>query len=482
MSIAGQVKKRKRISKEESDGSSTEKINHLLHSYLECEAVEFRKNLLEWFTKNKRDLPWRQRAVQGSLEERVYSVLVSEVMLQQTQVNTVIAYYQKWMAQWPTFGDLAGATPEQVNEMWSGLGYYARGKRLQEAAKEMSKKTIGIPCSAAELQKSLPGVGRYTASAVASIVFGEKVAAVDGNVIRVLSRHRVIGADSSTNNTVNEIWKIADDLIDPQEPGKFNEAMMELGAVVCTPKAPKCSECPVRSSCLAYKSTKVREKAQLSLKCNPDVPDIESVPGCSLCLPVEEQLDISLGVLNYPRKGKKAPPRKQVSVVWILQKCTSDDDVEYFMVKRPDKGLLGNLWEFPCHVVPPERLTSKEVYADDILKEQHGIDVFEVQSTKLLGSVLHEFSHIHQTYVVFHGKVEEIKSLLTSEQYQAQQWISKTQFETAAVSTAMRKVFALLDSPCHQSNKILGKRRIERKKIKNNSMITSFFKPKNTEK
>ncbi|XP_048458311.1 adenine DNA glycosylase isoform X2 [Rhincodon typus] len=187
------------------------------HSFKDLTEIHsIRANLLSWYDKSKRELPWRRM-------------------------------------RWPTLQDLAKATVEEVNEMWSGLGYYSRGRRLHEGAQKVMSEFKGeMPKTAEELQKLLPGVGRYTASAIASITFGQVTGIVDGNAVRVLCRVRAIGADSTSPTVFEALWMLANSLVDPFRPGDFNQAIMELGATVCTPKAPLCSECPVQAHCRAY--------------------------------------------------------------------------------------------------------------------------------------------------------------------------------------------------------------------------------------
>lgn len=175
-------------------------------------------------------------------------------MLQQTQVATVIDYYNKWMKRWPTVQDLAEATLEEVNQMWAGLGYYSRGKRLQEGAQKVVSELGGeMPRTVEALLKQLPGVGRYTAAAVGSIALGQVTGAVDGNVIRVLCRVRAIGADSTSPAVTEALWSTANTLVSQERPGDFNQAMMELGARVCTPKGPQCTQCPIQTLCHSYR-------------------------------------------------------------------------------------------------------------------------------------------------------------------------------------------------------------------------------------
>ncbi len=196
----------------------------------------FRRQLLRWYDLHKRDLPWRR-------DRDPYRVWLSEIMLQQTRVAAVQEHYHKFLRRFPTVRKLAAARESSVLAAWSGLGYYRRARMLHAAAKKIVKEHAGrFPMSADGL-RMLPGIGRYTAAAIASIAFGEPVAAVDGNVERVLGR--VLGKDLASE----ESWQAAEELLSPHRPGDFNQAMMELGATVCLPRYPKCQMCPVFDLC-----------------------------------------------------------------------------------------------------------------------------------------------------------------------------------------------------------------------------------------
>uniref|UniRef100_K7FTK7 Adenine DNA glycosylase n=1 Tax=Pelodiscus sinensis TaxID=13735 RepID=K7FTK7_PELSI len=270
--------------------SAQQSAYHLFSRPAEIKA--FRKNLLAWYDRCKRDLPWRNLAAsEPDANRRAYAVWVSEIMLQQTQVATVIDYYNRWMQKWPTLQALAGASLEDVNELWAGLGYYSRGKRLQEAARKVVSELGGqMPRTAEELQKLLPGVGRYTppSRTGSSPVCRQATGVVDGNVIRVLCRVRCIGADSSSPAVTNRLWDLANALVDPARPGDFNQAVMELGATVCSPRAPLCTECPVKPHCrargrvekeLEFASKRLLGKAAPK---GPPVPDVEECGRCWL--------------------------------------------------------------------------------------------------------------------------------------------------------------------------------------------------------
>jgi A/G-specific adenine glycosylase len=200
---------------------------------------EFRRRLLNWFDEHARDLPWRQT-------RDPYAIWVSETMLQQTRVAVVIDYFNRFMQRFPTLESLARAEESEVLAMWSGLGYYRRARALHESARAVMAEYQGkIPHTSTELSR-LPGVGVYTAAAVASIAFGEAVAAVDGNVGRVLARYCAHETPAARSG---EVRRDAEKLMDPKRPGDFNQAMMELGATVCLPRNPLCLNCPVREGC-----------------------------------------------------------------------------------------------------------------------------------------------------------------------------------------------------------------------------------------
>lgn len=202
------------------------------------------EDLLAWFAQNRRDLPWRENAPQPGPLRDPYRVWISEIMLQQTQVATVITYFENWMEQFPTVEDLADADRDEVLGAWEGLGYYRRARMLHEAAGEMKEMPTSF-----DAWLDIKGVGEYTAAAIASIAFGECVAAVDGNVTRVISRLFAIDENVDTAVGKRAVRTNAQNLVSEEDPGGTNEAFMELGATVCTPKTPNCEQCPVHSFC-----------------------------------------------------------------------------------------------------------------------------------------------------------------------------------------------------------------------------------------
>lgn len=214
-----------------------------------------RRQLLGWYERHARALPWRE-------ESDPYRIWLSEIMLQQTRVRAVIEHYEKFLKRFPTLEKLAAARESSVLAAWSGLGYYRRARMLHAAARKILKQRAGeFPARAEELRK-LPGIGRYTAAAIASIAFGEAVAVVDGNVKRVLERFK--GKELASD----ELWAGAEELLDRSRPGDFNQAMMELGATVCLPRQPMCLACPLMQLCatrgdLTGAKKEIRQKKEI---------------------------------------------------------------------------------------------------------------------------------------------------------------------------------------------------------------------------
>ena len=210
------------------------------------------KALLDWFSAEKRDLPWR-------LNRTWYRVWISEVMLQQTQVNQVIPYFNRFLEKFPTVQKLAQATQQEVLKAWEGLGYYARARNLHKAAQQIVSRYNGeIPQDKKNLVK-LPGFGPYTSHAILSLAFNQPYAVVDGNVTRVISRLFTIRADIQLPDTKKIIQFHMNSLLDKRSPAQFNEAMMELGATICIPLNPTCKSCPINRYCLAFQNNQVQE-------------------------------------------------------------------------------------------------------------------------------------------------------------------------------------------------------------------------------
>ncbi|XP_068447215.1 uncharacterized protein mutyh [Clinocottus analis] len=445
-------KRAKKAVKEEETltAPSASSSYHTFHD--PADVVLLRSRLLSWYHKEKRELPWRTLAVtESDLNIRTYAVWVSEIMLQQTQVATVIDYYNKWMKRWPTVQHLAAATLEEVNQMWAGLGYYSRGRRLHEGAQKVVSELQGqMPHTVDDLLKQLPGVGRYTAAAVGSIALGQVTGAVDGNVIRVLCRLRAIGADSTSPAVTEALWSQANTLVDPERPGDFNQAMMELGARVCTPKGPLCSRCPVQSHCRSFHKVHVQQEknsrkllGKLHRKSSTllDIEDCVNSGTCPLC--PSEPWDEELGVQNFPRKPAKKPPRVERTLTCVVIRPGEDREDQYLLTQRPNKGLLAGLWEFPSLLQEEKSSEMKE-------KSTLCTQISKLLGTHLtesllqyVGEVVHVFSHIHQTYAVHSVRLKDGD---TQTQAEKALWLTRSALQEAAVSTGVKKIMKLCDS------------------------------------
>ncbi|HEY4689641.1 MAG TPA: A/G-specific adenine glycosylase [Anaerolineae bacterium] len=256
----------------------------------------FAHKLIRWFDSNARDLPWRRNRAP-------YRVWLSEMMLQQTQVDTVVPYFKRFTARFPNLKSLADAPLDEVLKLWEGLGYYARARNLHRAAQIVSRELKGRFPKTVEGLMRLPGVGRYTAGAIASLAFGVDAPVLDGNVSRVLCRLFAIRRDPRESKTRAALWSLAESLLPEGRAGRFNEALMELGATVCTPRAPRCDVCPLASMCEARRR------------------------GLESRLPV--------------RHAKKTLPHYDVTAAVIRR------NGRVLIAQRPYEGMLGGLWEFP---------------------------------------------------------------------------------------------------------------------------------------
>lgn len=338
-----------------------------IEDFFSEEAINIRACLLEWYDNNQRDLPWRTKAtINDNDDRRAYAVWVSEVMLQQTRVAAVVDYYNRWMHKWPSLHHLAQASLEEVNDMWAGLGYYRRARFLLEGAKMIVEQRGRFPRTVSTLKK-VPGIGDYTAGAIASIAFKEVVPVVDGNVVRVIARLKAISANPKESSTIKTLWKLAAQLVDPCRPGDFNQALMELGATICSPLNPSCSMCPVSGHCNALSISKLHEKVI---------------------------------VTDYPLKVIKAKQRHEFSAVCVVELTNGQDNISegFLLVKRPHKGLLAGMWEFPSVVLNKESEASTRREAiDHLLKKSfklHPGPACNVVTRENVGEYVHVFSHI----------------------------------------------------------------------------------------
>lgn len=304
----------------------------------------FRKILIEWYLEYMRELPWRKTT-------EPYSIWLSEIMLQQTRVDQGLPYYLKFIKEFPTVHDLANAHEEQVLKLWQGLGYYTRARNLHAAAKYISKDLHGVfPKTYSELIK-LKGIGDYTASAIASICYKEPSAVVDGNVYRVLGR--LLGIELSIDESAGKKYfkGIAQKMIDPKEPGTFNQALMEFGSRYCVPRNPECTSCIFKNDCVAFQLNKVYE---------------------------------------FPKRSKK-PPVKKIYYNYFVPVSPNH---ETLLIKRTSKGFWQQLYEFP--LIETKREVNTSYWKKDVqykeLSSQLGIDSIEPFQTQ---AILHKLSHRH---------------------------------------------------------------------------------------
>jgi A/G-specific adenine glycosylase len=233
-----------------------------------AQVADLQETLLSWYSVCRRDLPWRRT-------RDPYAIWVSEIMLQQTRVETVIPYYERFLTRFPTAMALAEAPPDDVLAMWSGLGYYRRARLLLDGARVVARSGGVVPGDRASLLE-VPGIGKYTAGAIASIAFGQAVGLVDGNVARVLARLFAIDEDMRKQG-MRTAELLADELVAPGDPGAWNQALMELGATVCTPRSPSCEICPLAAQCRARAEGRVAELPVLSAKTAPKDQRVQSV-------------------------------------------------------------------------------------------------------------------------------------------------------------------------------------------------------------
>ncbi len=348
----------------------------------------FVPNLLAWFEQEAADLPWRRT-------QNPYHIWLSEIMLQQTQVSTVIPYYERFLVRFPTVHDLANAAQDDLLKQWEGLGYYSRARNLHAAAQRVVEQYSGqLPQTAAELQK-LKGIGRYTAGAIASIAFGETVPVLDGNVIRVFSRLFDIEDDVARQATKNQLWRRAESLVKQVlegHAGNYNQALMELGRRICKPRNPNCTICPIATHCEA------RAKG------------------------IQHQ---------RPVKARKPPtPHYDVTcgLIW-------NEQDELLIAKRRDQDLLGGLWEFPGG-----KQEDGETLAECLVRELQEELGITVEVGDFFIRVKHAYTHFRITLHAFECRLASASSLPTCHQCADWQWVSVDDLKTYAFSRADRKV------------------------------------------
>ncbi len=343
-----------------------------------------RERLLAWYAAHRRDLPWRSAAGETADPYRVW---LSEVMLQQTRVETVRPYYARWLERFPTLRSLAEAPLDDVLKAWEGLGYYSRARNFHRAVQEVASRHGGHVPGQPDAFRALPGVGRYTAGAVMSIAFGREEPVVDGNVRRVLARWTDDPAPAD-----DALWRMAAALVPGERPGDVNQAVMELGATVCTPRNPRCGDCPVRDLCAAYAAGTQNERPA-------------------------------------PRKAKPLP--HEDTAVPVIQR---GGDV--LLVRRPVAARLGGMWAFPQAV----RADGESLSAAAARAAREGLGI-EIAVGEPVAVVQHTFTHVRATYHAVRCAVTagDPQPLL----YDALAWVPWARVGDYALPVAQRRIAAL---------------------------------------
>jgi A/G-specific adenine glycosylase len=344
-----------------------------------------RRSLLAWYRKSRRDLPWRR-------SRDPYAIWISESMLQQTRVETVIPYYERFLARFPDVQSLADADQEDVLGLWAGLGYYSRARNLHAAARAVVDEHDGRVPDDAERLRSLPGVGRYTAGAVASIAFDRPEPVVDGNVVRVLSRLEGIEEDVRAPSVLERIWGSAAALARCRAPGDLNQALMELGATICTPRAPRCDRCPIARRCVA------RAKG------------------------IQETL---------PVKSKRVKRRAVEAVGGLVVRRG-----RVLAVQRPQRGLMAGMWELPGGDVTKGEAADSAILRT--LRERVGLSI---AGASALGVVDHTFTHLDLRLHVY--RCTDASGRVSLDGFDAHRWLAPAAVHALPHGAATRKALAL---------------------------------------
>lgn len=349
--------------------------------------AELAERLIRWFREQSRELPWRT-------DKSAYRTWISEIMSQQTRIETVVPYFHAWMQRFPDVESLARASLDEVLEQWQGLGYYRRARFIHQAARQIVAEHGGRLPETVQGLRELKGVGRYTAGAIASLAFGIPAPAVDGNVLRVVSRLFADDADIGRAATATRYEQAVGALIDRRDPGGFNEALIELGATVCTPSSPACRLCPIEELCEARRRG------------------------------VEQEL---------PIKRNRTKVREERVHAWIVR----TDDERLLVARRAPGELLGGLWEFPILAEPP----TDDDGDDETIARPDPVD--------------HVFSHIRRRIELHplgdadfddHPSRQDFLQRTLSHRYAESQWVAATETADLPLSTMMRKILAAYEA------------------------------------
>ena len=355
-------------------------------------TAPFTHELLRWYDANRADLPWRG-------DPSPYQVWLAEIMLQQTQVETVVPYYRRFLAAFPTIADLAAADLAPVLKLWEGLGYYSRARNLHRAAQIVVAEHGGaLPSAVSDLIK-LPGIGRYTAGAISSIAFGRAAPVLEGNLIRIFARLRDLEDDVSRHATRERLWDLAAEWLPTERAGDYNQALMELGQRVCRPKAPDCAACPLTAHCRAFQN------------------------GTQTLRPL--------------RRKRAAIPHVDVCAGLVR-----DEQDRLLIARRPLEGLLGGLWEFPGG-----KREAQESLAECLRRELREELAIAVEVGELFTVVDHAFTHFKITLHAFECRY--LGALPPHDEPQALEaldwaWARENELDDYSFGKADRQVIAAL--------------------------------------
>lgn len=344
------------------------------------EPGEVSRRLLAWYGLEGRDLPWRKT-------RDPYRIWLSEVMLQQTTVAAVIPYYQRFLERFPSVDALAAASQDDVITLWAGLGYYSRARNLHRAARQVVSERGGAFPDDLDSLTALPGVGRSTAGAILSIAYDRPAAILDGNVRRVLVRLFALREDPRSSRSEKQLWQWAEALTPETSPHDYAQAIMDLGATVCTPREPHCGNCPLQDICQA-------------------------------------RSDGLTAVLPATRKKVKVPVRRQVALIL-------GHSGKVLLRQRPPEGFLGGLWEFPTVDLPPG-------CADEQLAHRFLADFCLHGALQQVGTIRHAYSHFKLELTVFRVDAERARGVAEGGAYR---WCSGTELESLPLHGAHRKAY-----------------------------------------
>jgi A/G-specific adenine glycosylase len=355
------------------------------------DVVPLRRRLLDWFDVHARDLPWRQ-------SRDPYRVWVSEVMLQQTTVAAVIPYFHRFLERFPTLPDLAAATQADVLKLWEGLGYYRRARDLHAAAQLINERHAGQLPNDMDAARSLPGFGRYTANAVLSQAFDAKLPILEANSVRLLCRLFAIADDPKSSPVQKRLWELAEAILPNQRVGDFNQALMELGALVCTPNQPRCAECPLASLCQARLEDRIAE---------------------------------------IPQKVARPKPEEVRETAVVLWR-----ENEIFLVQRPAQGRWAHMWEFPRAVALAEQ--TPRVAAQNLLTDLG----FDATLAGELTTIRHGVTRFRITLACLEATYRN--GQFVDNAYPRGEWIHPNRLGEYPVSTPQRKLATLVQGLSEQ--------------------------------